>query len=47
MTGGNSVRATGGMNAAATQFQGNNKFSEASGVEKVLKRVENILNLKP
>ena len=37
MVGGNSVRATGGMNAAHTPAQANNKFNEAAGVEKTLK----------
>ena len=37
MVGGNSVRATGGMNAAHTPEQAGNKFNEAAGVEKTLK----------
>jgi fumarate reductase flavoprotein subunit len=37
MTGGNSVRASGGMNAADTPEQDNNKFTEEAGVEKTLK----------
>ena len=37
MVGGNSVRASGGMNAADTPEQDNNKFNEAAGVEKTLK----------
>ena len=37
MVGGNSVRATGGMNAAHTTEQPHNKFTEAAGVEKTLK----------
>ena len=37
MVGGNSVRATGGMNAAKTVYQDANEFDEAAGVEKVLK----------
>ena len=37
MTGGNSVRATGGMNAAHTTAQPDNKFTENAGVEKTLK----------
>ena len=36
MVGGNSVRATGGMNAAKTPAQDENEFDEANGVEKVL-----------
>jgi fumarate reductase flavoprotein subunit len=34
--GGNSVRATGGMNAADTPYQDENTFDEAAGVEKTL-----------
>ena len=34
--GGNSVRATGGMNAAHTPYQDENTFDEAAGVEKTL-----------
>ena len=37
MTGGNSVRASGGMNAANTPEQNSNKFTEEAGVEKTLK----------
>ena len=37
MVGGNSVRATGGMNAAKTVYQDENEFGEAAGVEKTLK----------
>lgn len=37
MVGGNSVRASGGMNAAHTPEQSNNKFNETAGVEKTLK----------
>ena len=37
MVGGNSVRASGGMNAADTPEQDNNKFNETAGVEKTLK----------
>ena len=40
MVGGNSVRATGGMNAAHTPEQSNNKFTENAGVEKTLKTAE-------
>ena len=36
MTGGNSVRSTGGMNAAKTELQDENEFGEAAGVEKQL-----------
>ncbi len=34
--GGNSVRSTGGMNAAETEYQNQNSFAEAAGVEKTL-----------
>ncbi len=37
MVGGNSVRATGGMNAAKTVYQDENEFGESAGVEKTLK----------
>ena len=37
MVGGNSVRATGGMNAAKTVYQDENEFGESAGVEKPLK----------
>ena len=36
MVGGNSVRATGGLNAAKTPAQDENEFNEAAGVEKTL-----------
>lgn len=36
IAGGNSVRSTGGMNAAKTPYQDKNEFSEAAGVEKTL-----------
>lgn len=36
MVGGNSVRSTGGLNAAETPAQQENKFDEAAGVEKTL-----------
>ena len=36
MVGGNSVRATGGMNAAKTVYQDENTFEQAAGVEKTL-----------
>ena len=41
MVGGNSVRSTGGMNAATTQWQQANTFAEAAGVESTLKKVAN------
>lgn len=34
--GGNSVRSTGGMNAAKTSYQDENQFNEAAGVQKTL-----------
>ena len=37
MVGGNSIRATGGMNAANTKWQDQNEFTEGDGVEKSLK----------
>ena len=37
MVGGNSVRATGGMNAGKTVYQDENEFAEGAGVEKTLK----------
>ena len=37
MVGGNSVRSTGGMNAAKTVYQDENEFGEGAGVEKMLK----------
>lgn len=40
MAGGNSVRATGGMNAAKTEYQDSNEFDEDAGVEKTLKSAE-------
>ena len=36
MVGGNSARATGGMNAAKTVYQDENEFDQAAGVEKML-----------
>jgi fumarate reductase flavoprotein subunit len=36
MVGGNSVRSTGGLNAADTVYQDENEFDEAAGVEKTL-----------
>ena len=44
MLGGNSVRATGGMNAGHTALQDNNKFTEEAGVEKTLKAAEAFSN---
>ena len=40
MAGGNSIRSTGGMNAAKTPEQDKNNFDEAAGVEKTLKTAE-------
>ena len=40
MSGGNSVRSTGGMNAAHTPEQDKNKFGENAGIEKTLKAAE-------
>ena len=40
MVGGNSVRSTGGMNAAKTEYQNTNEFGEQAGVEKTLSGVE-------
>ena len=37
MVGGNSVRATGGMNAGKTVYQDESEFGESAGVEKTLK----------
>ena len=37
VVGGNSVRATGGMNAGKTVYQDENEFGESAGVEKTLK----------
>ena len=37
VVGGNSVRATGGMNASKTVYQDENEFAEGAGVEKTLK----------
>lgn len=36
MAGGNSIRSTGGMNAAKTEWQDTNEFKEAAGLEKTL-----------
>ena len=41
MVGGNSVRSTGGMNAAPTEWQQANEFGESAGVESTLKKVAN------
>ncbi len=38
--GGNSVKSTGGMNAAKTVYQDENEFGEAAGIEKTLKAAE-------
>ena len=46
MVGGNSVRSTGGMNAAHTPEQDNNKFGESAGVEKTLKAAEKFADNK-
>ena len=40
IVGGNSVRATGGMNATKTAEQDSNKFTEEAGIEKTLKAAE-------
>ena len=40
MVGGNSVRSTGGLNAAKTDYQDENEFDEAAGVEKGLAAAE-------
>lgn len=44
--GGNSVRATGGMNAAKTKYQDNNEFAESAGVEKTLAAAEAYMDNK-
>ena len=46
MVGGNSVRATGGMNATYTPEQNSNKFTEEAGVEKTLKAAEKFADNK-
>ena len=38
MVGGNSVRATGGINAAPTEYQNSNEFAEGDAVEATLKK---------
>ena len=40
VAGGNSVRSTGGMNAAKTTYQDENEFGEEAGVEKTLNAAE-------
>lgn len=40
MVGGNTVRATGGMNAAKTALQDGNEFGEQAGLEKTLASIE-------
>ncbi len=40
LVGGNTVKATGGMNAAKTVYQDNNTFGETAGVEKVFVSAE-------
>ncbi|MBO6039916.1 MAG: FAD-dependent oxidoreductase, partial [Oscillospiraceae bacterium] len=40
MVGGNSVRSTGGMNAAPTEWQQANEFKESAGVESTLAKLE-------
>ena len=48
MVGGNSVRATGGMNAGKTVYQDENEFAEGAGVEKTLKTAaESMLTTRP
>ena len=44
IVGGNSARATGGMNATHTPEQDKNNFTENAGVEKTLKAAENFAN---
>ena len=46
MVGGNSVRATGGMNATKTSEQDNNNFTEDAGVEKTLANAEKFADNK-
>ena len=45
ITGGNSSRATGGMNAADTALQDKNEFEQAAGVEKVLEKAKEFSEL--
>ena len=40
MVGGNSIRSTGGLNAAETSYQSENKFNEEAGLEKTLKNAK-------
>ncbi len=40
VAGGNTVRATGGMNAAKTKYQDTNEFGETAGLEKTLAAVD-------
>ena len=40
MVGGNSIRSTGGMNAAETEWQQTNEFDQAAGVESMLASAE-------
>ena len=40
IVGGNSVKATGGMNASKTSVQDENSFEEEAGVEKILGSLE-------
>lgn len=40
MVGGNSVRSTGGLNAAKTEYQDENEFAEGAGVEKTLESAQ-------
>ncbi len=46
IVGGNSVRATGGMNAAKTDAQDKNEFTESAGVDKVLAAAQNYADNK-
>lgn len=46
IVGGNSVRATGGMNAAKTEAQDKNEFTESAGVDKVLAAAQNYADNK-
>jgi len=40
MVGGNSIRSTGGMNAAATEWQDSNEFGESAAVEATLAKLD-------
>ena len=44
--GGNSVKSTGGMNAAKTEYQDANEFGESAGIEKTLKAAEGYADMK-